>query len=144
MKKFALLLLSISLLGSTGCGGDDDTGSFIGVWIGFSIEVLNCNDENSNSFTPLECNDQSCYRLELKDDGTYTYQEGVPTRSGDWSASGGLTLCTLEDGEQVCETFDGSAAGSTLIYSSTDENTGCITSFTFISEEEFNKIGQPG
>ncbi|MEQ9468347.1 MAG: hypothetical protein RLN88_13115 [Ekhidna sp.] len=142
MKKILLLLLSISLIWSTGCGGDDDTGSFVGVWIGLSVEVINCANENNNSFDSFDCDEESCFRLELKDDGTYTYQEGLAIRSGDWNASGGLTLCTLEDGEEVCENYSASAAGSTLVYSFINETTECETLYTFIREEEFNQIGQ--
>ncbi|MEP0984221.1 hypothetical protein [Ekhidna sp.] len=131
MQKIILLLLSISLIGVSGCKDDDESGSFVGVWVGASVTVTDCNNPINNSTTTRSCDETRCYRLELNADGTYSFQEGLPVRTGTWTASGGLVLCVEEDGEEICETLETTVNSTTLTISSTNEANGCITTQIF-------------
>ncbi len=139
MKKILLLLLAISLIWTSGCKDDDKTGSFVGLWIGTKIEVTDCTDPTDVSQENLSCDDTECYRLELNGDNTYFYQEGLPSKTGNWSTAGGITLCVLEDGEEVCETFAATVNSTTLTLSETNEDSGCVTSYIFTRTEEMEE-----
>ena len=136
MKKFLLILSAISLIWISGCKDDDRSGSFVGVWIGTTVAVTDCMEPTDNSERSLSCDDSSCYRLDLNGDGTYTYQEGLAITPGTWSTAGGITLCSVEDGEEVCETYAAVVNSTTLTLSTTNEDTGCITSLIFTRTEE--------
>ncbi len=136
MKKNLFLLVFSFFILFTSCDDDDQSGSFVGVWIGNNISVFDCNRDSDNSDRSIRCDDASCYRLELNANKTFSYQEGLPTRSGTWSPSGGLTLCVEEDGEQVCETYAVALTSSTLVISTTNETVGCTTAVSFVRETE--------
>lgn len=139
MKK-NILVLSVSIIISfSSCSDDDGSGSFVGVWIGNNITTANCSDDEDNDSETLRCDD-TCYRLELNSDDTFSFQEVLATRAGTWSTSGGLTLCVEEDGEQVCETYMVALTSTTLGISSTDEDTGCITTINFQRERDIDDM----
>lgn len=130
MQKIPKLLLFISLIWASGCGDDDDSAAFIGVWEGSSVVVSDCSTNSGT--TRRSCDDTRCYRLTLIADGTYTFQEGLPVRSGTWSESGGeITLCVEEDGEQVCETYFITLNSAVLTLGTVNEANGCITTQIF-------------
>lgn len=134
MKKFTVPFISILLFISVACSEEDDgSGDFEGIWIGTVINETECTN-GENAVETLTCDDVECYELTLNSDGTFSYQEGFPTRSGRWSTSGGLSLCVEEDDEEVCEVYEASVNSTTLILSITDERTGCITSITFAKQ----------
>lgn len=126
---------------SSGCSDDDSTEDYIGVWIGNSITVTDCNEANAaaNGFTDLRCSDASCYRLEIKSGNEYSYQQGLTTETGTWSTKGGLTLCIEEEGDQICETYDLALTSSTLTISTTNESTECVRSIIFLREVDVSE-----
>lgn len=131
MQKIIILLLSVSMISISGCKDDDKSGSFVGVWIGTSVTVTDCSNPINNSTTNRSCDDTRCYRLELNADGTYSYQEGLPIRTGTWTVGESLTLCVEEDGEEVCETLATTVSSTTLTISTTNEANECVTTQIF-------------
>lgn len=131
IKLIILLLIPILLIN---CKEEDDGLNYVGVWVGSTQKVTECMDEEDNGSNELTCDDNTCYRLTLNGDDTFTFQQGLPTLSGTWSVTETtLTLCTLEDGETECLFYD-TVLGSRLEMSISNENTGCITSITFERE----------
>lgn len=129
--KIKLLLLLIAPLLLMNCKEDDAADSYAGVWIGSSIEVANCTSEEDNFTNNLSCDENTCYRLTLNGDGTFSYQTGLDTISGTWSISGStLSLFTDEEGEQVRTDYT-TTLGENLTLSSTSESNGCTTTTTF-------------
>ncbi|SNT29671.1 hypothetical protein SAMN05421640_3264 [Ekhidna lutea] len=134
MKKFLTVLATITIIFTPGCKDDDRSGSYVGVWVGTNVSVTECDTNNSSN--NLTCDETRCFRLILSADGTYTYQEGLPIRTGTWNTDGGLTLCVEEDGELECETFDVTVNSTTLTLSTTNEASGCITTHSFERQQE--------
>ncbi|MEO1253381.1 MAG: hypothetical protein AAFY41_00665 [Bacteroidota bacterium] len=135
MKK-NILVLSVSIIVAfSSCSDDDGSGSFVGVWIGNNITTTNCSDDEDNDSETLRCGD-TCYRLELNSDDTFSYQEVLATRSGTWSTSGGLTLCVEEEGEEICETYIVALTSTTLAITDSTSSSGCTTTINFQRELE--------
>lgn len=122
------------------CNDDDNSAeSYVGTWIATTEETTDCTDARDNSFQMLSCTDVDCFRLTLNGDGTYSFQEGLPTEVGTWSASGRtLSLCTENDGEQTCRFSTGIFQGAGLLFSISDEDTGCTTMYTMEREVTTN------
>ncbi len=117
-----------------GCSDDDNTGNFIGIWIASSELVENCQEEARNGTTQLECDDVSCYQLELNADNTYSFQRGLAVERGNWSGGSSLRLCMDEEGEIVCETFGVQFSGISLILTADSTSSGCISTLFFNPE----------
>lgn len=113
------------------CKEDDEGEVYEGVWIGSNVKVENCNTAEDEYNNDLTCDDNSCYRLSLNGDGTFSFQEVLDTKIGTWSVSGSsLSLCIDEEGEQECTTYS-TTIGARLTLSLTSESTGCTTTTTF-------------
>lgn len=127
--KFLILLIAPILF--TNCGKDDSAKTYEGTWIGTTEEIAGCKFEEDDLSSDLSCDDNSCYRLTLNGDGSFTYQEDLSTRDGTWTVSGDtLTLCSEDDGENVCVTYSASI-GATLTLSVVNGTSECTTTTTF-------------
>ncbi|MFK7953221.1 MAG: hypothetical protein AB8B73_10275 [Ekhidna sp.] len=133
--KIKLLILLIAPLLLMNCKEEDDEGNlYVGAWVGISVEASECNSDGDNFKSDLACDDNSCNKLTLNNDGTFAFQEGLPTRTGTWSVSGTiLTLCVNEEDELLCDEYT-NTLGSRLILSLVSESTGCNTTITFERE----------
>ncbi len=134
--KFFTCLVILALLFS--CGKDDDTsGSFFGTWVATNIDITDCENFTLNDMRSVQCTDNSCYRLELRDTLTYSFQTGQEFENGTWSADGAvLTFCFEGEDETVCRTATGILSTSGLRLSFEEGNAGCITSYIMVREEE--------
>ena len=117
------------------CKEEDDAGNlYVGVWMGTILEASECDSEENDFRSDLACDDNSCNRLTLNSDGTFSFQEGLPTKSGTWNVTGTtLSLCIDEEGELECIDYT-STLGSRLTLSLLSESTGCNTTITFERE----------
>lgn len=114
------------------CSDDDETANFIGVWESSSVTVTDCANPIDNNTSRRSCDDTRCFRLTLNADDTFSFQEGLPIKSGRWSVSGSnISLCIEEDGEEVCETYFVSLNSVTLTLGTLNETTECITNQVF-------------
>lgn len=141
MKKIiGLLLLSMIIL--VNCGKDDENEALYAVWIGTNISVIDCDSQNNNSSTRLGCENTNCYRLELKSDGTYSYQQGSGAVEGNWSVSGGMIfLCQDDDGTQICDEYINDELNSTTLKLATiNTNNNCRRVITFQREEILDEL----
>ncbi|WP_436516011.1 hypothetical protein [Ekhidna sp. To15] len=139
MKKIIpfLLIICVWLIG---CNDDDSSGNFVGVWVAKSVAVTNCQDDNRNGTNGISCDDISCYRLELNEDGSYTYQRGLGTEEGTWDVNDFLTLCVDEENELVCENFSVQFSGISMILTADSTSSGCTSSFFFDPEVQTDTI----
>jgi hypothetical protein len=132
--KIKFLILLIAPIFFTNCGKDDTGKTYEGNWIGSSEEITGCKFEEDNSSIDLTCDANSCYRLTLKGDGSFTFQEGQPLIEGTWEVSGStLSLCSEDDGENVCVAY-ASTIGTTLTLNVTNSKSLCTTVLTFSRE----------
>lgn len=115
------------------CKEDDEGDVYVGVWIG-TVAETDCPSDEDDFSNELACDENTCYRLTIVGDGSFTYQQGLATLTGTWSVSGSsLSLCTLEDGEQECVLY-ATTLGAKLTLSLLTESTGCTTTTTFDRE----------
>lgn len=134
MKKIILLLSVGVLVGVIGCGDDDESGSFVGTWIG-QTRTISCKDPSrSVPTTSLKCDD-SCYRLILEGNGDFTYQQGFSTQSGFWELGDKLKLCSDEEGETMCDRYSAQLAQGSLTLVTDSTSAGCVTTLLFFKEE---------
>lgn len=139
MKKIIPLLL-ISCVWFIGCGDDDSSGNFIGVWVANSIVVTNCQDDNRNGANGVACDDVSCYRLELNEDNTYSFQRGLGIEEGTWDVDDFLVLCVEQEGEIDCENFSVQFSGISMILTADSTSSGCTSSYFFDPETPTDTI----
>ena len=133
MRKIIPLLL-ITCIWFIGCSDDDSGGNLIGTWVGTSIVVTDCQDNNRNGVDPLSCDDVSCYRLELAANDSFTYQRGLAIESGTWEVNDFLFLCTDQEGERSCERFEVQFSGISMILVADSTSSGCVSSYIFDPE----------
>ncbi len=139
MKKIIPFLL-ILCIWFIGCGDDDASGNFIGVWVASSVVTTNCQDVTRNGSDGLPCDDVSCYRLELNADDTYSFQRGLGIENGNWDVGDFLVLCVTEENETVCENFSVQFSGISMILTADSTSSGCISSFIFEPEIQSDTI----
>ncbi|WP_420575193.1 hypothetical protein [Ekhidna sp.] len=143
MKKFILILSIVAICWATGCKDDDDSGSFVGTWIG-QTKTVSCKDPSKSIPTAgLRCDD-SCYRLTLEGNGDFTYQQGFSEQSGFWELDGRLKLCQDEEGETICEEYDAQVAQGALTLVTDSTSAGCVSTFLFFKEEPADTTSNDG
>ena len=131
--KIKLLILLIAPLLLMNCK-EDEVNAHVGTWIGTTMVATGCTLDEDNFSDELACDENSCYRLTVNEDGTFSYQEGLRTNSGTWSNSKNvLSLCTLDDGEEECIEYNTNIF-TKLSLSLLDEETGCTVATTFIKD----------
>ena len=135
MKNIAPLLV-LSCIWLIGCGDDDSSDSFIGIWVADNITVSNCSDVSRNSSDAVSCDAVSCYRITFGGDGVHSFQRGLATETGTWSVGDVLNLCLDEEGEITCESFLAQFSDASLILTSDSTSSGCITAYLFNKQEE--------
>lgn len=133
--KFITCLLIILTVVS--CGKDDDTtATYLGTWIATNIDITRCDDFEDEDFRTVRCTDNSCYRLIFNNDGTYSFQTGITTDTGTWTADGfNITFCIEDDEGDICTVATG-VISSTLRLTYEAEANGCITAYVFEKLEE--------
>lgn len=117
-----------------GCKEEEQSAALLGIWEGQSRLVSDCDDDpDAISTTRLNCNQSSCFLLELRSDGTYSYLQGNLTENGTYTGDfSSLTLCMSDEGEEMCTSFvvEGNTS-VTLDISTTNAGTGCKTTLQF-------------
>jgi hypothetical protein len=131
--------MTFSLIWISGCGKDDSADSFIGTWVAETIEVSGCADEGRNGTEEVPCDD-SCYRLELRGDGNYTFQQDFTVESGFWVLDGKLKLCMNEEDETVCTEYLPVLTQGGLELSSDSTSSGCVTTYFFMKADPADTI----
>jgi len=133
IKLFGALLF-IAFLFS--CKDDDTTDSYIGTWVASRIDVSDCENFSLNDSRPVQCNDNTCYKIIFTDSATYTFQIGLDFENGTWASDGvNLTFCQDDEGEQVCKTATGVISASGMRLSFVEGNEGCITAYVMSKED---------
>lgn len=131
-QNFIFIALVTLLIGA--CSEDEDNSELlIGEWLGTRLEISECEDEAENNEEELLCEGNSCYLLTIQEDGTYSFQQGFVTQSGTWSGS--ISLCRVNEDEEICEDYSTVVSNTGLILTSTSQETGCSTSYTFLRQE---------
>ena len=145
MQKFQkLLLLTCIAWLSVSCSEDDESTDFVGIWEGSSLQKTDCMNPVDNTTTRRSCDDTQCFRLILNGDNSFSFQEGLPIKSGRWDVSGdSLSLCIEEDGEEVCETFIVSLTSVTLSLGTLNEANGCLTNQIFDRVQDTSQDEDP-
>lgn len=122
------------------CLEDKNEGvALIGIWVGQFQEETSCFDNpDALTTTDLRCNTSTCWKLDMREDGTYVYQRGAVNILESGTFSGNiqkLTLCIQDDEDSICTEYvveENSSA--TLTISLTDEVSGCKKTWFFIKE----------
>lgn len=132
-SKLAVCLLALVFL--LNCKDEDTTGDYIGVWVATNIDITDCENFTNDEFRSVQCNDNTCYRISLNADGTYTFQKGLEFEQGNWSADGAvLTFCFDEEGEQSCSEGTGILNSTGMRLSFEEGPPGCITGYILVRE----------
>lgn len=131
--KFITCLLIV--LTAISCGKDDDTtATYLGTWIATNIDITRCDDFEDEDSRTLRCTDTSCYKLIFNSDGTYSFQTGITTEIGTWTADGfNITFCIEEDEGEICTVATG-VITSTLRLTYEATANGCVTAYVLENE----------
>ncbi|MEP5611958.1 MAG: hypothetical protein ABJP45_06895 [Cyclobacteriaceae bacterium] len=134
IKLFSTLLFMAFLFS---CKDEDTTGSYIGIWTASRIDVTDCENFSLNDSRPVQCTDNTCYKITFTDSATYTFQKGLEFENGTWAADGvSLTFCRDDEGEQICKTATGVISASGMRLSFVEGNEGCVTAYVMSKEDE--------
>lgn len=141
MKKIiGILIISLAFLAS--CDKTDRNEPLYAVWIGVNESRFDCENQNNNYSRQLRCEDNSCYRLEIKSDGTFAFQQVSGVEEGRWTATGELLiLCQDDDGDEVCEEYIiDSNTSTTLALSTINTANSCRTTFSYQRQEVIDAL----
>ncbi len=139
MKITFLLIATFSLAALFSCNKkevEENNQFIVGSWVANFETISGCSDVASDIQQEIGCSDTYCIEFTFEQGGIYTAnitnEDGTLGEQGTFTLDiDNISLCEEDEGEIFCKGGPYSVNPTTLTFSTTDIDTGCVTTWTF-------------